>query len=179
MRPVLADRRSTYARRVPRGRADIANTALRIFLQEMGAAYDEARGLPVYDGKRHFVSIREFFGERCCYCGDDLRAGRMAQDHLIPMNKTSLGLHAWGNVVPACQDCNAKKQGREWHAYLVQRAGVDASERYQRVTEFVSHHKYDPDLTNLRAVAEELYDEVGVLSMTLVTMKVKRVRGRL
>jgi hypothetical protein len=40
-------------------RADIANTALRIFLQEMGAVYDETRGLPVYDGKKHFLTIRE------------------------------------------------------------------------------------------------------------------------
>lgn len=77
---------------MPRGRADIANTALRIFLQEMGAAYDETRGLPVYDGKKHFPSIREFFGDRCCYCGDDLRVSRTAQDHLVPMNKTSLAV---------------------------------------------------------------------------------------
>lgn len=164
---------------MPRGRADIANTALRIFLQEMGAAYDEERGLPVYDGKKHFLEIREFFGQRCCYCGGDLLAGRFAQDHLIPMNKTALGLHAWGNVVPACQDCNSKKQGREWHAYLVRRAGVDASERYERVTEFVSHYKYAPDLSRLRDVAEELYAEVGILSMALVSLKVKRVRERL
>jgi hypothetical protein len=51
----------------------------------------------------------------------------VAQDHLIPMNKTSLGLHAWGSVVPSCQDCNAKKQGKEWHAYLVGRVGTDAA----------------------------------------------------
>jgi 5-methylcytosine-specific restriction endonuclease McrA len=161
---------------MPRGRADIANTALRIFLQEVGAAYDEERGLPPYDGKKHFPEVREFFGERCCYCGSDLIGGRTAQDHLIPMNKTGLGLHAWGNVVPACQDCNAKKQGREWHAYLVQRAGIDASERYQRVTEFVLQYKYAPDLEQLRKKAEELYAEVGAVAMTLVNLKVKRVR---
>jgi 5-methylcytosine-specific restriction endonuclease McrA len=93
----------------------------------MGAAYDEERKFEVYEGKKHFAEIRGFFGERCCYCGDDLVAGRTAQDHLTPMNKTSLGLYAWGNIVPACHDCNARKQGREWHAYLVQRAGVDTS----------------------------------------------------
>ena len=164
---------------MPRGRADIANIALRIFLQEMGIAYDTERGLPVYDGKRHFLEVRQFFGERCCYCGAELLAGRVAQDHLVPMNKTSLGLHAWGNVVPSCQDCNAQKQGREWHAYLVQRARVNASERYQRVTDFVAHYRYSPDLTHLRDVAEELYAEVGVLSMTLISLKVKRVRDRL
>ena len=164
---------------VPRGRADIANTALRIFLQQMGAAYDEERGLPPYQGTRHFSEVRAFFDERCCYCGADLQPNRVAQDHLIPMNKVSLGLHAWGNVVPACQDCNARKQGREWHAYLVQRAGADASERYQRVTEFVAKYKYAPDLTDLREVAEELYAEVGSIAMTLAEMKVKRVRARI
>jgi hypothetical protein len=41
-----------------RGRADIANTALRIFLQEMGAAYDEERGLKPYNGSKGFVQVR-------------------------------------------------------------------------------------------------------------------------
>jgi hypothetical protein len=108
----------------------------------MGTAYDEERGLAVYDGKGHFAQVREFFGQRCCYCGDELVSGRVAQDHLVPMNKTSLGLHAWGNVVPA-------------------------------------HYRYAPDLTDLRDTAEELYAEVGVIAMSLITMKVKRVRDRL
>ncbi len=55
-----------------RGKADIANTALRIFLQEMGAAYDEECGLTPYNGSRDFKIVREFFGERCCYCDADL-----------------------------------------------------------------------------------------------------------
>ena len=162
-----------------RGKADIANTALRIFLQEMGAAYDEERGLTPYNGTKDFTAVREFFGERCCYCDVDLAAGRTAQDHLVPMNKTSLGLHAWGNVVPACQDCNAKKQGRAWHAYLVERAGPSAAERYTRVTEFVRHYKYEPDPNDLRDTAEELYAEVGDIVMTLVKAKIKRVREKL
>jgi len=162
-----------------RGKADIANTALRIFLQEMGAAYDEERKLTPYNGNKDFKTVREFFGERCCYCDADLAIGRTAQDHLIPMNKTSLGLHAWGNVVPACQDCNAKKQGREWHAYLVERAEKSAAERYKRVTEFVRHYEYAPDPNDLRDTAEELYTEVGDIAMTLVKAKIKRVRERL
>lgn len=81
--------------------------------------------------------------------------------------------------MPACQECNAKKHGKEWHAYLVQRAGPNASERYQRVTEFVQHYEYAPDPADLREVAEELYVEVGVIAVTLISEKVKRVRGRL
>lgn len=162
-----------------RGRADIANTALRIFLQEMGEAYDEERGLKPYDGSKDFPEVRRFFAERCCYCGGDLTIGRVAQDHLIPMNKTALGLHAWGNIVPACLDCNAKKQGAEWHAYLVTRAGANAAERYQRVQDFIKQYKYAPDSSDLRDVAEELYDEVGSIAMTLIAAKIKRARRKL
>jgi hypothetical protein len=162
-----------------RGKADIANTALRIFLQEMGAAYDEERGLAPYNGNRDFKTVREFFGDRCCYCDVDLTAGRPAQDHLVPMNKTSLGLHAWGNVVPACQDCNASKHGREWHAYLVDRAGSSAAERYKRVSDFVKHYGYEPGPNDLRDTAEELYAEVGDIAMTLVKAKIQRVRAKL
>lgn len=162
-----------------RGKADIANTALRIFLQEMGAAYDEERGMTPYNGNRDFKTVREFFGERCCYCDTDLAMGRAAQDHLIPMNKTSLGLHAWGNVVPACQDCNSSKHGREWHAYLVARAGTSAAERYKRVSDFVAHYRYQPDPNDLRDTAEELYAEVGDIAMTLVKAKIQRFRATL
>src|SRR3712207_8626956 len=94
----------------------------------MGAAYDEERGLTPYNGTKDFALVRQFFNEKCCYCDSELAVRRTAQDHLVPMNKTSLGLHAWGNVVPACQDCNAKKQGKEWHAYLVSRAKEKRSE---------------------------------------------------
>ena len=159
-----------------RTQADIANTAVRVFLQQMGAAYDEERGLPPYAGGKHFLSIREFFGERCCYCGDELMSNRTAQDHLVPMNKTSLGLHAWGNIVPACQDCNARKQGKGWHEHLVPNAGSDASERYKRVTAFIAQYKYEPDLTKLTSVAEELYAEIGAIAMTLISEKVKRLK---
>lgn len=162
-----------------RARSDIANTALRIFLQEMGSAYDEERGLKVYDGKKHFPEVRKFFGERCCYCGDKLVTGRIAQDHLIAMNKTDLGLHAWGNVVPACQDCNAKKQGTHWKDFLIQRAGTNAKERHQRVNDFIKQHRYEPKPSDLHEVAVALYDEVGAIAMTLIDAKIARVRARL
>lgn len=162
-----------------RSQADIANTALRIFLQEMGAAYDEERGLSPYNGAKDFKSIRDYFNDLCCYCGEPLVPSRIAQDHLVPMNKKSLGLHSWGNVVPACQDCNAQKQGREWKDFIVQRATANVAERHKRVSDFVLKYKYEPDLTDLRSVAEELYTEVGSIAMTLITAKIKRLRDSL
>jgi hypothetical protein len=41
--------------------------------------------------------------------------------------------------------------------------------------EFLAEYPYRPGV-DLRAVAEELYAEVGAISMTLITEKIKRTR---
>ena len=162
-----------------RGRADLANTALRIFLQEMGEAYDDRRGRTPYRGGKDFIEVKTFFENKCCYCGVEFSATVPAvQDHLVPMNKTELGLHAWGNVVPACHGCNAKKQGRDWRDFIIQRAGENAGERHSRMKSFVEEYAYNPTL-DLREVAAELYDEVGPVAMSLITAKVKRFKDQL
>lgn len=35
----------------------------------------------------------------CCYCGFPIGEKTLSQDHLVPMNKARLGLHAWDNVL--------------------------------------------------------------------------------
>ena len=128
--------------------------------------------------RRQILALKHFFGNRCCYCDTELAPGLVAQDHLIPMNKTGLGLHAWGNVVPACGPCNAKKQGGDWRDFIIERAGPHAAERHARMKAFLDHYKYAPT-HDLREVAEELYEEVGAIAMTLIESKVKRVRAKL
>jgi hypothetical protein len=164
---------------MPRGRPDIANTALRIFLQEMGVAYDEERGREPYKRAKHFAEVQAFFGGRCCYCGVEFASDTPAvEDHLVPMNKSDLGLHAWGNIVAACQRCNAKKQRKDWRDFIIERAGVAAPERHAKMREFLEEYDYKPTF-ELREVAEELYEEVGSIAMTLIGVKIKRVRERL
>jgi hypothetical protein len=158
-----------------RSRADIANTALRIFLQEMGVEYDKERGLTPYRGAKDFAVVKEFFDGNCCYCNT---APATVGDHLIPMNKSSLGLHAWGNVVPACGPCNATKQGSDWKDFMIQQAGADASARYTRMQAFLSKYEYHPK-GDLREVAEVLYDEVGAVAMALITSKINRLSNTL
>lgn len=89
-----------------KGKADIANFAVRAFFQEVGEAYDEMRGLPPYRRTPHLKEVLEFFGSECCFCGDPLTVKTASEDHLIPINKSEMGLHAWGNIVPARADCN-------------------------------------------------------------------------
>src|SRR5436190_18410347 len=96
-----AFRRSRYRPSVANAKSDIANTAVRIYLQEMGIRYDQERGYPPFK-KKHLLEVLEFFDGRCCYCGDEIRGSRVHGDHLVPTNRTDLGLDAWGNIVPAC-----------------------------------------------------------------------------
>jgi hypothetical protein len=161
-----------------RTRADIANTALRIFLQEMGAAYDLERGFQPFQPK-DFAMVRAFFDERCCYCYAALTPKQVNQDRLNPMNKNSLGLHAWGNIVPACQDCNREKQGTSWRDFLIRRARAEAVDRHAKVSEFIALYRYDPDTTKLRTFAEELYEEADAVAMALIETKVRRLRSHL
>ncbi len=162
-----------------KARADIANTAVRIFLHDMGVAYDQKNGREPWTKAKHLPIVKEFFGNKCCYCGVDFSAAEPAfEDHLIPTNKTDLGLHAWGNIVPACRECNAKKQGSDWRDFIIQRAGPDAAERHARMREFLREYGYRPG-ADLSAITGELYDEVGEIAMTLIRAKIKRVRPTL
>lgn len=159
---------------MPRGKADIANTAVRIFLQDFGAAYDEVRQLPRYAKAKHFAEIKKFFESRCCYCGTDIAEGGV-QDHLVPLNRTGLGLHAWGNIVPSCGPCNSYKQGKPWHEVVAERAGADAAERYKQINAFVAKYGYSPPFDLVSATAD-LYDEIGEVAMALIRTKIKRTR---
>ena len=94
------------------------------------------------------------------------------------MNKTELGLHAWGNVVPACHACNATKQGKDWRDFIIQRAGSSATERHRRMKDFLEEYRYKPAY-DLRDVAAELYEEVGSIAMTPITAKIRRIRDKL
>lgn len=164
---------------MPLAQADLANTALRMFLQEMGRAYDEARGLTPYKGREDFIKIQTFFEGRCCYCDTEFDAlTKPVQDHLIAMNKTSVGLHAWGNIVPACGSCNATKHARGWQDFIAERAGIDAPSRRARVLAMLDEYGYNPT-TDLRTAAAELYEEVGGMSMTLIRAKAASLRDSL
>ena len=89
----------------------------------VGQFYDEARGHSKFvPNKGQKQELLEFFDHQCCYCGRLITVDTLSQDHLIPMNKEHLGLHAWGNVVPCCKDCNNAKQHAGWSEFLATQA---------------------------------------------------------
>ncbi|MFA6121816.1 MAG: HNH endonuclease [Sideroxydans sp.] len=158
-----------------RSKSDIANSAIRIFLQDVGKYYDEARGLEPFVPKVGQVDeLLDYFRNECCYCGTQISRQTISLDHLIPMNKSTLGLHAWGNVVPCCQSCNNEKQQKGWSEFLEMKAESDTSfSRRKRIEEFVASKKYDPNL-NLHEYADNLYEDVGAVAMTLIHLRYKQ-----
>ncbi len=155
-----------------KSRADISNSAIRVFLQKVGEAYDQYRGLqPFKPTSSQWKEVMDFFDSRCCYCDQSVHIKSAVKDHLIPINKESIGLHAWGNVVPSCSDCNRKKHNRDWQTFLEESC---LEERYfyhvKRIKDFMRHYSYDPD-QELKTIADNLYADVGAVAMALIELR--------
>ena len=56
---------------------------------------------------------------KCHYCGRSFKPQELTMDHVVPIARGGRSTH--GNIVPACRECNAKKQyllPSEWEEYL-------------------------------------------------------------
>lgn len=101
----------------------------------------------------------------------------MTLDHLIPMNKESLGLHAWGNGVPCCPSCNKGKHYKKWETYLERMCTPDEfNQREARIKAFLAKYKYEPNL-ELETIAYNLYQDVGAVAMTLIDLRFKQAEA--
>jgi 5-methylcytosine-specific restriction endonuclease McrA len=168
--------------------SDIPNRYTHILLQEAGAVYDEARGLPpirrltlrkgttevAANYNHHVDTVFTFFSGACAYCG----APKVDEDHLIPRNRTSGGLHAWGNVVPACKLCNQTKSSSLWTEHLGRLVleGVvsssEAADRANAIRAMVAHFGYAPQVSKLLPVVEDLYRHADVQARSLIKFSV-------
>lgn len=128
--------------------ADVPNRIVRLFLQEAGLQYDANRGLAPF--RRMTSELIARFGGNCAYCGT---TAPLVEEHLVPINRTSVGLHAWGNVVPACKECNDRKSGNPWETHPM----LDKSRR-AAIGDYIDGYGYDPDVGELRIVLGKLYE---------------------
>lgn len=94
------------------------------------------------------------FDHCCAYCGGQ---GPLQQDHVIPINRQSLGEHRLGNLVPCCRSCNATKHGRDFRDFL-----SAAPDRIARVQAHMARHGYRPMGENpqVQQVFQQAHDEL-------------------
>jgi 5-methylcytosine-specific restriction endonuclease McrA len=63
----------------------------------------------------------------CYYCRRTVGHRALSMDHIVPLGRGGRSIR--GNVVPACKDCNSRKQSLlpvEWQDYLSRLASADA-----------------------------------------------------
>lgn len=92
-----------------RGKSDVANKLVSMFLHEVSRKACVAGGLSVTD-PHYAESVLAAFGRSCLYCGRELERDRASVEHLNGMNRISVGLHVPGNVALACKRCNNEKR---------------------------------------------------------------------
>lgn len=76
------------------------------------------------------------FDQRCAYCD---AAGDLVMGHVIAINRTSLGEHRLGNIVPACRSCNAAKADQDYRVFL-----AHDSARIAVIEAHMTKHDYVP-----------------------------------
>ncbi|MDO6731155.1 HNH endonuclease signature motif containing protein [Marinovum sp. 2_MG-2023] len=76
------------------------------------------------------------FDQRCAYCG---AKGDLVMEHVIPINRTALGEHRLGNLVPACRSCNATKAEQDYRVFL-----AHETDRIAAIEAHMAKHDYVP-----------------------------------
>ena len=100
---------------------------------------------------------KAYFSNKCAYCGAETD---LVIDHAIPINKAKLGEHRIGNLVPSCNDCNARKGNKDYREYL---DGDD--EKMQMIESYMDSKNYVPlgDNEQVRMILDLAHAEVSAL----------------
>ena len=79
-------------------------------------------------------------------------------EHVIPINRTSLGEHRIGNLVPSCRSCNVNKGDRDYREFL-----ADEPLRLEFIQSYMDSKNYVPlgDNEQVAMVLEIAYKEVS------------------
>ncbi len=102
-----------------RGKSDVANKLVSMFLHEVSRKVCVAGSMSVSD-PRYTASVLNAFGQNCLYCGRALEPDRATVEHLNGMNRSSVGLHVPGNVAMACKRCNNEKRRDDQYLLLAE-----------------------------------------------------------
>ena len=137
---------------------DAANAFVRMLLSEVGRL---AGGID----EEQWAFTREYFEGRCAYTGRPLAEAEAVREHAVPINREHCGVHAFGNVLPACRAANEEKGRRHYREYMAEVAG--GAERLSRIERFVEESGY-PDRVapfgDLRGYCELQYRQVVALA---------------
>ena len=143
-----------------------ANSMTRTLLTLIGEQRDfQALGLTPgqLQGKKIRKSLMEEFNNACAYCGTSLTDATMEMDHVIPMNKASVGLHMYGNLVPSCRPCNTAKHFSSLEQFAASHPDRVSGASIARIQDRAIRHGADLDTQPLREFIETFYASMAPL----------------
>jgi hypothetical protein len=140
-------------------RQDASNAAVRAALTLLGERRDAAvLGLAPGDlrGKKIRTALIDEFENRCAYCENRLGES-FDVDHLVPMNRRALGLHMYGNLVPACKPCNSAKKAKTLEEFIRETALPNGKRIQAKLEKRATKFGADLDSKKVRQIIGDLY----------------------
>ncbi len=143
-------------------RQSAANQTVRSLLTALGE-YRDSQVLGIAPGELRGKKIRasllaEFQG-KCAYCSEEIVGNSFDVDHLVPMNKSSGGMHMYGNLVLSCKPCNAKKHFDDLDTFLEKFPEYNAPAIRKKLLARAAEYGADIDRTPIRTYAERIYHQ--------------------
>lgn len=86
--------------------------------------------------ENNWIETKNFFNNCCAYCGSK---EELIMEHAVPINKTMLGEHRLGNIVPSCDACNKKKASQNYDIFL-----GEQSDRIKKIEKYMELKQYSP-----------------------------------
>jgi hypothetical protein len=101
---------------------------------------------------------KSFFSNCCAYCGAE---SDLVLEHAVPINKSSLGEHRLGNIVPSCNPCNKQKGNKDFRDFL-----ENDDERKIKIETYMENKNYVPlgDNEQVQMILEMAYKEVSIIA---------------
>jgi hypothetical protein len=126
-------------------------------LEVLGLAPGQLRGTKLR------LSLLAEFKNKCAYCQSPITALTSDIDHVVPMNKTSLGLHMYGNLVPTCKPCNSDKHSDSLDEFISKHPGRTSVKVSANLKQRAKKYGSDLDTKSLRDFVQNLYSLVSDL----------------
>ena len=122
---------------------DVQNSLVRFILWRIGKE-------PIPDNYLQAArqSAKKYFDHKCAYCGEEKE---LIFDHAVPINRTDLGQHCIGNLIPSCHECNGprRKGKQDFQVYL--RGEPYGEQKAEKILGYMASQNYVPLGDNKRA----------------------------
>lgn len=89
------------------------------------------RNLPATLTAEQWERIKEYFNNRCAYCGVETK---LTQDHVVSV--ASNGGYEVNNIVPACHHCNCSKSSTDYNSWYINQVCY-TEERHNKIMQHI------------------------------------------